>query len=74
MCSRINSIHLTQRRILNDLYRWTLGRQYLKLSTVRYPFLQEVEDLTMHLASIAKINLVAHSLIKLELEELAYVS
>jgi len=50
------------------------GHYILKPPTEHYPFLPEVEDLTMHLASIAKINVVPHSLIRLQSGELAYIT
>lgn len=39
-----------------------------------YPQLPEVEDLTMHLAAIAKIKVVPHSLIRLKSGNLAYIT
>jgi serine/threonine-protein kinase HipA len=50
------------------------GNYILKPSTPQYPQLSEVEDLTMHLASIANINTVPHSLIRLETGNLAYIT
>lgn len=50
------------------------GRYILKPPTEHYPSLPEVEDLTMHLASLAKINTVPHSLIRLENGALAYIT
>jgi len=61
-----------------DSKRFTIvglwGDYILKPPTAHYPSLPEVEDLTMHLASIAKINVVPHSLIKLQSGELAYIT
>lgn len=50
------------------------GNYILKPPTEHYPFLPEVEDLTMHLATIAKIDVVPHSLIRLKSGELAYIT
>ena len=50
------------------------GGYILKPSTTDYPHLAEVEDLTMHLAAIAKINVVPHSLIRLKSGNLAYIT
>lgn len=41
------------------------GGYILKLPTALYPQLPEVEDVTMHLAQLAKIKTVPHSLIRL---------
>jgi serine/threonine-protein kinase HipA len=46
----------------------------LKPPTPHYTQLPEVEDLTMHLASIAKIKVVPHSLIRLASGNLAYIT
>lgn len=50
------------------------GNYILKPPTTHYPELPEVEDLTMHLAAIAKIDTVPHSLIKMKSGELAYIT
>ncbi len=50
------------------------GGFILKPPTQNYPHLPEVEDLTMHLAEIAKIKVVPHSLIRLQSGELAYIT
>ncbi len=50
------------------------GEYILKPASNYYPQLPEVEDLTMHLASIAKINVVPHSLIRLQSGRLAYIT
>ena len=50
------------------------GRFILKPPVAAYPFLPELEDLTMHLASIAQIKTSPHSLIRLQSGELAYLS
>lgn len=52
-----------------------LGGEYiLKPPTSRYPHLPEVEDLTMHLAALAKLPTVPHGLLRLEGGALAYVT
>ena len=50
------------------------GGYILKPPTLNYPQLPEVEDLTMHLANIAKIKVVPHSLIRLQSGSLAYIT
>ena len=50
------------------------GGYILKPPTHQYPQLPEVEDLTLHLASIAKIGVVPHSLIRLKSGKLAYIT
>ncbi len=50
------------------------GEYILKPTSTRYPHTSEVEDLTMHLASIAKIGVVPHSLIRLQSGQLAYIT
>jgi len=50
------------------------GGYILKPPTKNYPQLPEVEDLTMHLANIAKIKVVPHSLIRLRSGDLAYIT
>jgi serine/threonine-protein kinase HipA len=50
------------------------GGYILKPPTTQYPYLPEVEDLTMHLASLAKIKVVPHSLIKLGSGNMAYIT
>ena len=50
------------------------GRYILKPPTRNYPQLPEVEDLTMHLASLARISVVPHSLIRLQSGNLAYIA
>lgn len=62
----------------NKENRFTLvglwGNYILKPPTPQFANLPENEDLTMHLASIFKINTVPHSLIKLKSGELAYLT
>lgn len=50
------------------------GRYILKPQTDLYPQLPELEDLTMHLAEIAKIETVPHSLIRFSDGELCYIT
>ena len=50
------------------------GNFILKPPSETYPEIPEVEDLTMHLAKIAKINVVPHSLIRLKSGSLAYIT
>ena len=50
------------------------GGYILKPPGKNYPQLPEVEDLTMHLANIARINVVPHSLIRLQSGSLAYIT
>ena len=50
------------------------GNYILKPPTSNYKQLPEVEDLTMHLAEIAKIKVVPHSLIRLQSGNLAYIT
>ncbi len=50
------------------------GEYILKPQTEEYPFLPENEDLTMHLAEIARIKTVPHSLIRFEDNSLAYIT
>jgi serine/threonine-protein kinase HipA len=50
------------------------GGYILKPPTPNYLHLPEVEDLTMHLATIAKINVVPHSLIRMQEGNLAYIT
>jgi serine/threonine-protein kinase HipA len=50
------------------------GGYILKPPSPVYPELPAVEDLTMHLASIAKINVVPHTLIRMRSGSLAYIT
>ncbi len=50
------------------------GRYILKPPSERYHQLPEVEDLTMHLAELAKIKVVPHSLVRLQSGNLAYIT
>jgi serine/threonine-protein kinase HipA len=62
----------------NEQDRFTIvglwGRYILKPQTEAYRALPELEDLTMHLAEIAKINVVPHSLIRFNDGELCYIT
>lgn len=62
----------------NDPKRFTIvglwGGYILKPPTQQYKQLPEVEDLTMHLADIAKIRVVPHTLIRLQSGNLAYLT
>ncbi len=50
------------------------GRYILKPQTAQFRHLPEVEDLTMHLAELAKIKVVPHSLVRFADGELAYIT
>ena len=50
------------------------GKYILKPQTERFPNLPEVEDLTMHLAELAKIKVVPHSLVRFADGELCYIT
>ncbi len=50
------------------------GAYILKPPSVQYLELPEVEDVTMHLAQIAKLKTVPHSLIRLQSGNLAYLT
>jgi serine/threonine-protein kinase HipA len=62
----------------NEPKRFTIvglwGGYILKPPTQQYKQLPEVEDITMHLADIAKIRVVPHSLIRLQSGNLAYLT
>ncbi|MBL7959389.1 HipA domain-containing protein [bacterium] len=72
------SLHLASGENKNGPKRFTIvglwGGYILKPPTPHYPQLPEVEGLTMHLASIAKIDIVPHSLIRLQSGNLAYIT
>ncbi len=63
---------------VKNIYKLTIvglwGDYILKPQSNDYKELPENEDLTMHLAEIFKLNVVPHSLIKLEDESLAYIT
>jgi len=62
----------------NEPRRFTIvglwGAYILKPPTEKYPQMPEVEDLTMHLATLARIETVPHSLIRLRSGTLAYIT
>lgn len=70
------SLHLNTEK--NGPGRFTIvglwGGYILKPASFNYPQLPEVEDLTMHLAQIAKIKVVPHSLIRMKSSNLAYIT
>lgn len=72
------SLHLASAEQPNLAKRFTIvgmwGGYILKPPTPHYAQLPEVEDLTMHLASIAKIKIVPHSLIRLTSGNLSYIT
>ena len=72
------SLEISKGEQTNDPKRFKIvslwGGYILKPPTDRYPELPEVEDLTMHLAQIAKIDVVPHSLVKLMDGDLAYIT
>ena len=51
-----------------------MGRYILKPQTERFECLPEIEDLTMHLAEIARIPTVPHALIRFQDGELNYIT
>ncbi len=50
------------------------GRYILKPQTEHYPHLPELEDLTMHMAETAKMQVVPHSLVRFADGELCYIT
>lgn len=70
------SLHLEQHK--NEVSRLTIvglhGDYILKPPSAEYQELPENEDLTMHLASLAKIKTAQHCLIRLASGELAYIT
>lgn len=72
------SLNLTEGENKKEPKRFTIvglwGNYILKPPTDEYPQMPEVEDLTMHLAEIAKIKTVPHSLIRLKSGQLAYIT
>lgn len=72
------SLHLASASGPNRPKRFTIvglwGDYILKPPSPHYALLPEVEDLTMHLAAIAKIQVVPHSLIRLQSGNLAYIT
>jgi serine/threonine-protein kinase HipA len=72
------SLDISSGQNKNELKRFTIvglwGGYILKPPTQQYSQLPEVEDLTLHLASIAKIEVVPHCLIRLKSGKLAYIT
>ena len=72
------SLHLASAKQPKLAKKFTIvgmrGGYILKPASPHYPELPEVEDLTMHLAKIAKIKVVPHSLIRLTSGNLAYIT
>lgn len=72
------SLHITGNNKEGTERRFTIvglwGGYILKPPTALYPQLPEVEDVTMHLAQVAKIKTAPHSLIRLQSGNLAYVT
>jgi serine/threonine-protein kinase HipA len=72
------SLHITGHSKEGTEKRFTIvglwGGYILKPPTSLYSQLPEVEDLTMHLASIARIKTAPHSLIRLQSGNLAYIT
>jgi len=72
------SLHLTNGGSKKEPGRFTIvgisGDYILKPPSQRFPQLPEVEDLTMHLAEIAGIITVPHTLIRMKSGQLAYLT
>lgn len=72
------SLHITGSNKEGTERRFTIvglwGGYILKPPTDLYPQLPEVEDITMHLAQLAKIKTAPHSLIRLKSGNLAYIT
>jgi serine/threonine-protein kinase HipA len=72
------SLHITNNKQEGKGKRFSIvglwGGYILKPPTPSYQQLPEVEDVTMHLASIAKIKTAPHSLVRLTSGNLAYVT
>jgi serine/threonine-protein kinase HipA len=72
------SLHITGNQGQGTAKRFTIvglwGGYILKPPSAAYPQLPEVEDLTMHLATSAKISTAPHSLIRLASGSLAYIT
>ena len=72
------SLHITGNNKEGTERRFTIvglwGGYILKPPTALYPQLPEVEDVTMHLAQLAKIKTAPHSLIRLQSGNLAYLT
>lgn len=72
------SLHITGNTKEGTERRFTIvglwGGYILKPPTALYPQLPEVEDVTMHLAQLAKIKTAPHSLIRLQSGNLTYLT
>jgi len=72
------SLHITGNNKAGTERRFSIvglwGGYILKPPTALYPQLPEVEDVTMHLAQLAKIKTAPHSLIRLQSGNLAYIT
>jgi serine/threonine-protein kinase HipA len=72
------SLHLSSGKGREQAGRFTIvglwGGYILKPPTPLYPLLPEVEDLTMHLAALAGIKVVPHSLLRMESGSLPYIT
>lgn len=72
------SLELTNTENIKEPKRLTIvglwGNYILKPPTANFKQLPEVEDVTMHLATLAKIKVVPHSLIRLQSGKLAYIT
>lgn len=72
------SLEVTNDKKKNEPGRFTIvglwGGYILKPPTAKYHQMPEVEDLTMHLAELSKIDTVPHSLIRLKSGNLAYIT
>ncbi len=72
------SLHITSNTKDESAKRFTIvglwGGYILKPPTTSYSQLPEVEDITMHLARLAKIKTAPHSLIRLASGNLAYIT
>jgi serine/threonine-protein kinase HipA len=72
------SLHLEKILKKDEPQRFTIvglwGGYILKPPTKKYKFLPELEDLTMHLAEISGIEVVPHSLIRLNSGKLSYIT
>lgn len=72
------SLDIINKESKHEPQRFTIvglwGRYILKPQTEQYPALPELEDLTMHLAEIAKIKTVPHALIRFADGELCYIT
>lgn len=72
------SLHIDNNNRYDGIKRFTIvglwGAYILKIPSPLYEQLPEVEDVTMHLANLAKIKVVPHSLVRLLSGNLAYIT